>query len=349
MKVVKDPQRGTQDTGNVLFEMGYGGPVEVRMPIKFPLSDTAPLFTGNAVSKPIVVCKEGTYAKPVEDASGRVTLKKFTFTKKDLQAFVDNAARDVPLNVDHWRGGYNHYGWVRTKTGEFKVDKDEDGKWALFAQLEATPETLEAIEKGMLRDFSPEIRPYEKRLVGLALTNYPVMQELHQFTDVVEEDHFTQGTEMNVDELKQQQLDLDRKLGELKALLEASEAARKQAEREARTARLALEFSDKVGRLVKDEKGHSRISPAAREAVLALYLFAAEHDEEVSFSEEGKESKLSPVALLDKVFAGLPGAALFTQETPASATDAAGEDAEMGDFNVEETKKLARARLADFK
>lgn len=340
--------QGVRDTENILYEMGEGGAVEVRLPAKFPLSETPPLFEGNAVSRPIVVCKEGTYVKPTLDKRGEVVLKKITFSKADLEAFVANAARDVPLNVDHYRGGMNYYGWVRTKTGEFKVAKDDDGRWALFAQIEVTPATLQAIERGLVRDFSPEIRPYEKRFVGLALTNYPVMQELHQFSEVVEED-FSEGNDMSVEEFAKYKDEMDRKFSELQSKLLEADEARKRAEAKARTAQLALEFSDKVARLVRDEDGKARIAPTARDAVLSLYLFAAEHEDvELSFSEEGKEVKLSPVALLDKVFSSLPAATLFAQESPAgaaSADEAEGDD--FSDFDLEAAKKLARARMAE--
>lgn len=338
----------SRDTENILYELHDGRPVEVRLPAKFPLSETPPLFEGNAVSKPIVVCKEGTYVKPTVNAKGEAVLKKITFSKADLEAFVANATRDVPLNVDHVRGGFNWYGWVRCKTGEFKVDRDEDGRWALFAQIEVTPETLQAIERGLVRDFSPEIRPWEKRFVGLALTNYPVMQELHQFSEVVEE-NFSEGNDMSVEEFKQYKEQMDRQFAELKARLEQSEAARQAAEAKARTARLALEFSEKVAKLVNDN-GKARIAPTAKDAVLSLYLFAAEHEDVLlTFSEEGKDLSLSPVALLDKVFASLPAVALYEQQTPAQAAEAEEELAEVGDFDLEAAKRLARQKLAELR
>lgn len=326
------------------------------LPAKFPLdTEVKPLFEGNMVSQPIAVLKEGTYRKVVE-MNGKMQLATFKYSKKDLEAMVANAERDVPLNYDHMRGGPNNVGWVRTKTGKFYVDKTEDGKFTLFAQVEARPEAIQAIEGGFYRDFSPEIRPYETRFVGLALTNYPVMQGLHQFSELEnvdaelpseDVDIFTEDVPMTdterdalMTELRSQiAQEFSERVSGLEQALETEKTARQKAEREARMNQYTLEFSDKIRKLVGE-----KVPPAMRDALLNLYLFAAQHDADVvEFGEGDGAQTLSPVQLLDTVFDSLPKLGLFEQvitEGEAAEVDEEHADSSPDGFSVEEMKAL---------
>jgi len=329
---------------------------EFTLPARFPVDEeTEPLFKGNMVSKPMAVLKEGTYRKVVQQGM-KLKLAKFTYSKTDLEKMVANAERDVPLNFDHFRGGPNDVGWVRTKSGKFYVDKLEDGKHALFAQIEARPQTVNSIEDGTYRDFSPEVRPYETRFVGLALTNYPVMQGLHQFSELEEDEptetDFTEDNPMTdterealVAQLRDEVTsEFSEKISTLEATLEEERAARIKAESTAKLNQFTLEFSEKIRNLVG-----SKIAPSARDALLNLYIFAAQNDGETLSYSEGEETKeVSPVQLLDVVLNAIPENKMFEQVADDSTEEVAAEETfsdTAGDGFSEEEMKALRERV----
>lgn len=312
--------QGTKSLTAPLYEFSDGGYREVTLPAKFPFTQDIPaLYEGNAVSQPIKIAKEGTYFKAVRDDAGKLKLHKIDITAKDLSQMVENARRDVPLNLEHYKGGPNYYGWVRSKTAQMSVQVDEDGKAALLAHLEVTPEVLQAVEKGHFRDFSPELDLHEKRLTGLALTNYPVMQEIHQFSeafsapgDGLQEESMTEAEKQAMlAELRESvQAEFSTQIAELSQKVEAEEKARKAAEREARIANLTLEFSTKVRELVGGKDGKAKLLPGAAEGLTQLYVFCAQHaDTEFSLGED----TVNPVGLLEHVLSFVPAADVYTQ------------------------------------
>jgi len=340
-----------------LFDFNEDGQAQqVTLPAKFPVDESVePLFAGNLVSKPLAIAKEGTYVKLFNDGR-KVVAKKIRITKADLEAMVANAKRDVPLNLDHFQGGPNEYGWVRAKTLPMRVEKDADGRAALYAQVEVTPLSAELVEKGKYRDFSPELDLMQKRLRGLAFTNYPVMQEIHQFSDEVVDSQpdFSEEPVVDIEAMKaelvaQLQAEFSEKLSALEAQVAAEREARLAAEREATTHRLALEFSDRVNKLIKDEEGKSRILPAQAEAVLNLYLFAAQHEESVIEFGEGEQAKsVSPVTLLDEVFSALPAIKLLGQEVDEGVSVEPEEfSEESSNLDVKAIARLAASRIVE--
>lgn len=312
--------------------------------------DTQPLFEGNHVSKPVPILVEGTFYGA--STSGKPV--KVTFDRKFLEDLVKNTKRDVPMNFDHFRGGPNHVGWVRAKSGKpMFVDKLEDGRYALFAQLEVTSDVYGMINKGIYRDMSAEVDRARRRLVGLALTNYPAVDGVHQFS-IPDEENSEEVVMGDKDAVKQEEAgavsfaEYEALQGQIKAMQEKmAELERKVAEEAARAERAEklLQFSEAVEALVDAGK----IPPGAKHIVTELFIFAAKHAEEeveVRFSmPEGEEvvEKASPVDMLTKLFEMLPSADMFSQNL-SDAEDVAEPDFDK-DF-VEGIKRIAEKKLA---
>jgi hypothetical protein len=272
--------------------------------------DTPPLFKGGRVSKPLAILCEGTFFGHTLD--GRTV--KVTYDKAFLEAMARNTKYDQAMNFDHWRGGPNWTGWVRCATGKpMHVERLADGRWALFAQVEVTEETYHLIERGRYRRFSAEVDRQAKRLVGLALTNYPAVDGVHQFTEVEGMEH-TDTTELlsRIHQLEQQLKDAAEQLA-------AQQKAASEAQAKALLSERILKFSEKAQAVAKE-----KLVPGMSELVLQLYLFAAQHDEPVSVaftqpSGEKQEERLTGVELLDRLFEQLPKVALFSQELKEGA------------------------------
>ena len=351
-----------------LFELSEGSYREVTLPAKFPFTQDVPaLFDGNIVSQPMAIAKEGTYFKAGYDDAGKTVLRKIVITAADLSDMAANVRRDVPLNAEHEKYGPNYYGWVRAKTAPVAVQQGEDGLMSLFAHVEVTLEALGLIEKGRFRDFSPELDLVQKRLTGLALTNYPVMQEIHQFSEVVEEPASlgASGTaqapaqpdaifsEAPMTEAEKQTLmaelrasveaEFSTLLDGLTTALEAEKTARVAAERSARVSKLTLEFSDKIAGLVKSKEGKAKLLPAGVDAATALYVFCSEHaGATVTLGDE----TLSPAQLLDKVFESVPATKLFSQTADDSSSIEQGEFSQDGFSDADFSALLSRTKSA---
>jgi phage I-like protein len=264
--------------------------------------DTPPLFKGNKVSKPICILCEGEFYG--QTLNGKTV--KVSYNKNFLEAIAKNTKYDQAMNFDHWRGGPNETGWVRASTGKpMYVEKLTDGRWGLFAQLEVTPETFNLIESGRYRRLSAEVDRQAKRLVGLALTNYPAVDGVHQFTEAVQMEDNT--------ELLSRVGQLEQALKEATAQLEAYKKEVELARERAELSERILRFSEKAQNIARE-----KLVPGLQELVLQLYLFAAKHDEPevVRFSQPDgsvKEEKLTAVELLDRLFEQLPNVATFSQ------------------------------------
>jgi DNA-binding transcriptional MerR regulator len=270
--------------------------------------DTPPLFKGNKVSKPLCILCEGEFYG--HTLSGKTV--KVAYNKALLEAIAKNTQHDQAMNFDHFRGGPNDTGWVRASTGKpMYVDRLADGRWGLFAQIEVTPETFALIETGRYRRFSAEVDRQAKRLVGLALTNYPAVDGVHQFTEAT---HMEDHTEL-LSRIGQLEQALQEATAQLEAQRKEAEAARERAELNERI----LRFSEKAQTIARE-----KLVPGLQELVLQLYLFAAKHDEPelVRFSQPDggvKEEKLTAVELLDRLFAQLPNVSVFSQQLQETA------------------------------
>ncbi|AYJ74757.1 capsid scaffolding protein [Thermus phage phiFa] len=271
---------------------------EVTSPLNFEEDpDVQPLFSGNKVSKPVVILVEGTYIGYTP--SGRAVEVKYD--RAFLEAIVKNTRRDVPLNYEHYRYGPNTVGWVRVKTGKFYVDKLPDGRHALFAQLEVTPEAYDHITNGRYRDMSPEVDRGKKRLVGLALTNYPAIDALHQFSMPEEVEEMEQEV-VKTDEVKKEEPALfAEQLQALQAKLAELEERLRAEQRRAERAERLLQFSERL------ERFQGKIPAGVKPVLVELYLFAAEHDDQVvQFSDAaGEQVKATPTQLIDMLLEGL--------------------------------------------
>jgi molecular chaperone GrpE (heat shock protein) len=307
---------------------------EVTAPLNFEEDpDVPPNFSGNKVSKPIPILVEGTFYGYTP--SGRVVEVKYD--KAFLEAVVKNTKRDVAMNYEHIRYGPNTVGWVRTKNGKFYVDKLPDGKYALFAQLEVTPEAYEHIISGRYRDISVEIDRGKKRLVGLALTNYPAVDGIHQFS-LPEGEVEVDMEETKVKDVNEVEVRFSEQLSALQAKLAELEAKLAEERRRAERAERLLQFSEKL------ERYKGRIPAGVKPVLVELYLFAATHDQEVvQFSDAaGEQVKATPVELIDMLLEGL-ATVNFSEQLVNEGTPA-----ETPDFDpnyVEAVKSIAKRRL----
>lgn len=119
----------------------------------------------------------------------------FRFTKEDLETMAKNfndGVRGVEIAVDiNHDDGKKAYAWI--KPGSMKVEESKKlaGQYSLYAQLyRYTSEGEKYIKEGAYRYFSLEIKPklittinnvkkvFRNVIVGLALTNSPVIKEL---------------------------------------------------------------------------------------------------------------------------------------------------------------------------
>lgn len=155
-----------------------------------------PLFTGNAVGKPIPVMTEGEYHLKTK-VGNQEKYKPVRFTKEDIERIAKRQPRDVPFNYDHRRspGRDGVKGWLRFgKYGEQPlhyvgqvVTPEGETLTALFATPELSEEAQQMVTSGIYRDVSIEYRGTDDVLTGCALTSYPVMRNL-QFSDLTEEE-----------------------------------------------------------------------------------------------------------------------------------------------------------------
>jgi len=235
-----------------------------------------------------------------------------------------NTKRDVAMNYEHIRYGPNTVGWVRTKNGKFYVDKLPDGKYALFAQLEVTPEAYEHIISGRYRDISVEIDRGKKRLVGLALTNYPAVDGIHQFS-LPDEETEVDMEEAKVKDVNEVEVRFSEQLNALQAKLAELEAKLEEERRRAERAERLLQFSEKL------ERYKGRIPAGVKPVLVELYLFAATHDQEAT-----------PVELIDMLLEGLAtvnfSEQLVNEGTPTETPD-------LDPSYVEAVKSIAKRRL----
>lgn len=312
----------------------YSEQGEVTTPLNFEEDqDLAPMFPGNKVSKPVPILVEGTFYGYTP--SGRAV--EIKYDKSYLEAIVKNTKRDAAMNYEHLRYGPNTVGWVRVKNGKFFVDKLPDGKYALFAQLEVTPEAYEHITSGRYRDMSVEIDRAKKRLVGLALTNYPAVDGIHQFS-LPDDETEVEMEENKVHEVQDAEVRFSEQLNALQAKLAELEAKLEEERRRAERAERLLQFSEKL------ERYSGKIPAGVKPVLVELYLFAAQHDQEVAqFSDAaGQEVKASPVELIDLLLEGLVTVNFSEQLVPEGASN------EAPDFDpgyVEAIKNIAKRRL----
>ncbi len=307
---------------------------EVTAPLNFEEDpDTPPSFAGNKVSKPIPILVEGTFYGYTP--SGRSVEVKYD--RAFLEAMVKNTKRDVAMNYEHVRYGPNTVGWVKTKNGKFYVDKLPDGRYALFAQLEVTPEAYERITSGQYRDISVEVDRSKRRLVGLALTNYPAIDGIHQFS-LPDEETEVGMEEAKVKDVNEVEARFSEQLNALQAKLVELEAKLEEERRRAERAERLLQFSEKL------ERYQGRIPAGVKPALVELYLFAAAHDQEVvQFSDAaGEPVKATPVELIDMLLDGL-ATVNFSEQVVSKAATTDTPDLDLS--YVEAVKSIAKRRL----
>lgn len=300
-----------------------------RKAIRFDES-IPPQLEGAKVLSPVMVFKEGDY----------VTLRRngtpvpFKADRNRMEAWLRNTLRDSPVNYDHKRtDGPNTTGWLRVSTGNAYLETDpRDGKLALWAQPELGEEALGHVQAGRYRDMSIEIDPQTETIVGLALTNYPRVKNITQFSE---------GEDMPVDETPKTEPVVEttevpagpstEEFNELKGLLaEAQALLKQQAEKaaadlaaaEAEAAKLrkeaqTAEFSEWVqSNLILDADGNSAIPVAKKDAVVELMLFAANADEgTMLFSET--ENAASPLDTLKDLLGAITKTQLVGEAAPA--------------------------------
>lgn len=120
------------------------------------------------------------------------------------------------------------------------------------------------------------------------------------------------------------QKDKDAELKKIQAQAEAAQVEldklRKEkelAEWQAKRAKTILGFSEKVDKLVLNEKGESVIPAGLRDDVVELFAFLSDHNEQALFSELEEDKQVSPVDLLERIFTGLAKFHDVMTRTPA--------------------------------
>lgn len=147
--------------------------------------EVAPLYEGAAVTREIPIMVEGTYA--LLDRTTR-KYRNVTITADDIRQYHTRTKRDVAINYEHVQRNPTK-GWVRLKdTGRIGIMRTRDGnKTALFSRLELFNEGKTAVQSGLFRDVSIELKPASKEVTGLALTATPIMGDLQFFSMITDE------------------------------------------------------------------------------------------------------------------------------------------------------------------
>lgn len=276
------------------------------------------LFTGSKVTKPVPVMVEGTYHIYDPFAKG---WKEVTISPDDIQAYKANTHRDVPVNIDHKRGG-KAKGWLRLKGDTSYVGQHNTPagpRTALFASLELFDEAVADVDAGFYRDVSIELKPISREAVGIALTSYPIMRDL-QFSQMAAEPAETAPQEEPVDQ-NQIITDYLAQFGISPEQLGGLIAQQAQTQRQLRVA----EARQTVSGFVNGPDGASRLAPGAINAAAELLVFCQENHEQ-QFSVDG--NTFNPQQLLEEIFKGVQAVQLYgavrdEDDTPVASTQPA--------------------------